>query len=259
MGLGLTTSILGHYVQDQSLSQNPKPKKEGFSSLSLSQIKMSYQRSSFPATLLPLFFLLVLTPTPSNSLSFSSYHQWRTLFSLSHALMIRVANLRSSRGDIDGYNRAKSIADKLEMGFGLGFWQSMLSFGWDYLKNYSWREINPALLYGVVSDANQIINSLLELNRLESDSERGVWISRNYKNVFGVSKSLFSKLHQVFRQSGAMREAMETMQREVVEGGLLKDCLELGSKDLKGLVQNLRDLALQFSSSAAAAAENPEL
>lgn len=48
---------------------------------------------------------------------------------------------------------------------------------------------------------------------------------------------------------GAWREVVETVQKEVVDGGLLKDCLELGSGDLKGIVQILKDLALNFYSS----------
>lgn len=47
---------------------------------------------------------------------------------------------------------------------------------------------------------------------------------------------------------GAWREVVETVQKEVVDGGLLKDCLELGSGDLKGIVQILKDLALNFYS-----------
>lgn len=43
---------------------------------------------------------------------------------------------------------------------------------------------------------------------------------------------------------------METVQKEVVEGDLLRDCLELGSNDLKGLIQVLKDMALQYSSSS---------
>ena len=47
-----------------------------------------------------------------------------------------------------------------------------------------------------------------------------------------------------------MREVVETVQKEVVEGGLLKDCLQLGSNDLKGLIMILKDFALSFSSSS---------
>lgn len=46
------------------------------------------------------------------------------------------------------------------------------------------------------------------------------------------------------------------MQKEVIEGGLLKDCLELGSNDLKAMLQIFKDLALQFYSTPN---ENQEL
>lgn len=36
------------------------------------------------------------------------------------------------------------------------------------------------------------------------------------------------------------------MQREVVDGDLLRDCLEVGSNDLKGLIQIIKDFVLQF-------------
>lgn len=41
---------------------------------------------------------------------------------------------------------------------------------------------------------------------------------------------------------------MQMLQKELVEGELLKDCLELGSDDLKGLIQIIKDIALQYSS-----------
>jgi hypothetical protein len=49
---------------------------------------------------------------------------------------------------------------------------------------------------------------------------------------------------------GPLKEVVETVQREVVEGDLLRDCLELGSNDLKGLVQIVKDLSSQFYSSS---------
>ena len=37
------------------------------------------------------------------------------------------------------------------------------------------------------------------------------------------------------------------LQKEVVEGELLRDCLELGSGDLKALIQIVKDIVLQYS------------
>lgn len=193
-------------------------------------------------------FLVISKPTPSASFS---YGQIRTLFSLAHSLMTRVGNLRASRGDESGAERARLIAAKLEHGFGLGFWGTMWSVGWDYIKNYGWRGMGSASaeLLGAVSDLNELLRSLNELTRLESVMDRKEWVSRNYQDVLRVSRSFFRRLLLVFRQSGALRELVETVQKEV-EGGLLGDCLELGSSDLKGWIQAFKDLVLQFSSTS---------
>jgi len=45
---------------------------------------------------------------------------------------------------------------------------------------------------------------------------------------------------------GAVREMVEILQTEMVDGAFLKDCLEVGADDVKGLVQILKDLALQY-------------
>lgn len=104
-------------------------------------------------------------------------------------------------------------------------------------------------LFGAVSDMNELMRGLNELTRMDIE-ERVAWVQRNYSNVLRTSKSLFGRLLKVFRQSGPLREAIETLQREVVEGDLLRDCLELGGNDFKGFMQILKDLALQSSSTA---------
>ncbi|KAL6190049.1 hypothetical protein ACLB2K_036450 [Fragaria x ananassa] len=93
------------------------------------------------------------------------------LFSLAHSLMTRVANLRASRGDHAGADRARNIAAKMS------------------------------------------------------------------------SRS-------PLRCCGALREVVKAVQREVVEGELTKDCLELGSNDFRGVLQILKDLGLQYGSAA---------
>ncbi|KAF5752784.1 hypothetical protein HS088_TW01G00702 [Tripterygium wilfordii] len=170
-----------------------------------------------------------------------------SLLSLSHSLLIRVSNLRASRGDILGSRRAKLIADKLERGLGLGFWGLAWSAGWDYLKNYAWRDWNYGDLYGVVSDLNELMGYLGDLTRTGSEVEKAAWVARNYQSVLRISKRVMNKLLKVFRQSGALREALEMIQIEIVEGGLLKDCLEIGGKDVRGVVQILKDLASQYT------------
>ncbi|KAF3449821.1 hypothetical protein FNV43_RR05900 [Rhamnella rubrinervis] len=190
-----------------------------------------------------MILLLIATPPPSQSFSYSEY---RRLFSIAHSLMSRVANLRASRGDISGSNRARAMAEKLERGLGMGFWGYMGLAGWDYLKNYAWRDVSYSELYGAVSEANELLSWMRELSRAESDAERAVWVGRNYQNVLRVSSSMLRRLLKVFRQSGTLREVVGTVQREVVDGGLLRDCLEIGCNDLKGLIQILKDLGLQY-------------
>lgn len=145
-------------------------------------------------------FLLISKPTPSASFS---YGQIRTLFSVAHSLLTRVGNLRASRGDESGAERARLIAAKLEHGVGLGFWGTMWSVGWDYMRNYAWRGMGSASaeLVGAVYDLNELLRSLNELTRLESVMDRKEWVSRNYQDVLRVSRSFFRRLLLVFRQS----------------------------------------------------------
>ncbi|XWS18562.1 hypothetical protein CRYUN_Cryun32bG0056000 [Craigia yunnanensis] len=204
---------------------------------------------SLPRATALLFVLLATTvQQPVNSLSYSQY---KTLVSLSNSLLTRVANLRSARGDAAGSNRARLIAEKLERWQGVGIWGAAWSVGWDYIWNYSWRrDLDYGEIYGVVADLNQLGRLLGELTRSNSEMERAGWIARNYGNALAVSKRLFNRLLKVFKKSVALREGIETIQREVMEGGLLRDCLEIGSNDLKGLVQIFKDLASHYSSAS---------
>lgn len=193
-----------------------------------------------------LLCLLLLTP-PHPTDAFLSYTQLRTLFSLSHSLSSRVATLRASRGDVDGARRARLIATKLDHGLGFMSWPTIWSMAWDYLRNYAWRDtLSFQDAFGIAADVNELLSSLSELTRLRSDSQRAAWVARNYKNVLRVSKSMFSRLLSAFSKSGPLRELVETLQEEM-EGEFLKDCLEVGSNDLKGLVQILKGLASQYT------------
>ncbi|XP_062095942.1 uncharacterized protein LOC133801702 [Humulus lupulus] len=197
-----------------------------------------------------LIFLIIVLLAAAPASESISYSQYRTLFSLSHTLLTRVENLRAARGDISGANRARVMAAKLERGMGLGFWRFMWSAGWDYVTNYAWRDLSYPELFAAVSDSNELLKWLGDLSRAESAGERAAWVGRNYKNVLKVSSSMLSRLLKVFRQSGKLREVVETVQREVVDGGLLRDCLELGTNDLKGLIQILKDMGLQYASNS---------
>nr|XP_043611177.1 uncharacterized protein LOC122582807 [Erigeron canadensis] len=195
-----------------------------------------------------LTLILLITPSPSSSFTIPTPSSFQTLFSLSHSLLTRVANLRADRGDILGSARARTLAHKIEKhssGFRLYglFW----SVGWDYIKNYAWRDVGFEM-FGVVSDINELMKGLTELSRLESGVDRVEWVRRNYGSLLKVSMSLFNRLLKVFTHSGPLKDAVEMVRTEIVDGGLLEDCLELGSSDLKGVIQILKDVALQYTS-----------
>ncbi|MCL7031879.1 hypothetical protein MKW94_021280 [Papaver nudicaule] len=209
---------------------------------------MSRSKNTISPRLLLVLCLILYTPLlpPTEAVSFG---QLRTLISLSNSLMNRVSNLRASRGDYAGSERAKKIADQLNGG-GLGLYKRMLSMGFDYLKNYAWRDMGSSMdMFSAISEFKEILMGLNELTRLNSDQERAAWVIRNYQKLFAVSKSILWKLLRVFRQSGPLREVVLILQEEI-EGGLLKDCLELGANDLKGLIQIVKDLAIQFSTAS---------
>ncbi|CAI9087883.1 OLC1v1022071C1 [Oldenlandia corymbosa var. corymbosa] len=212
---------------------------------------------SSPVSVFLVLLILFYIPTPSYSFDFS-LSRYRSLLSLSYSLTSRVANLRASRGEYAGAARARAVAEKIVSLQGLGFLKLTWKLGWDYLRNYAWRDLNTVSfsnLASAVSDLNELLNALNELSRVDSDSQRVAWVSQNYSRVLKVSRSLFIKLLKACRQSGPLRELVETMQKEVMEGEFLRDCLELGGNDLKGLTQILKDLASQYTASPSERAE----
>lgn len=203
--------------------------------------------AKWSAPIFVLFLYLILAASPPPSDAAVSYAQLRSLISLGHSLSTRVANLRASRGDIDGARRVRLIADKLEGGLGFRFWPTFWSLGWDYVKNYAWQDMASFRdSFSIASDFNELLSSLTELTRMRSDSERAAWVAQNYRRVLGLSNSMFNRLLSVFSKSGAVRDMVEILQREMVDGAYLKDCLEVGANDLKSLVQILKDLAFQY-------------
>ncbi|KAE8700561.1 GDSL-like Lipase/Acylhydrolase superfamily protein [Hibiscus syriacus] len=195
-----------------------------------------------------VIFFILLAATVQQTVDSISYSQYGTLVSLSQSLLTRVSNLRSARGDVDGSKRARLIAEKLERWQGVGLWGAAWSVGWDYVWNYGWgRDLDYTEIFGVASDLNQLGRMLGELTRPNSEMDRASWVAGNYRKALVISKRMFNRLLKVFKKSGVLRDITETMQREVLEGGLLSDCLEIGSNDLRGLIQILKDLASQYS------------
>ncbi|CAI0560913.1 unnamed protein product [Linum tenue] len=111
-----------------------------------------------PSPLLLFFLLLLLSPANATAAAFSFpssyYSPYKTASSLSHSLLTRVSNLRAARGDVAGANRAHLIAEKLDRGLDLGIWGFAWSIGWDYARNYAWRDLEYRELLGAVSDLN---------------------------------------------------------------------------------------------------------
>ncbi|KAL2341063.1 hypothetical protein Fmac_009003 [Flemingia macrophylla] len=172
---------------------------------------------------------------------------YSTLFSLEEKLRVSVFVLEFHMGDHKHSNSDRVIESFSMLGHhSFLSWRRRVGIGYSLLWTWSWTEFSFADVYGVVSEVNELLRVLTELARLESVAERSAWVSRNYRNVLALSKSLSTKFFKAFRQSGVMREIGETFQKEVVEGGLIRDCLELGNNDLKALIQVFKDLLLQF-------------
>ncbi|XP_060194083.1 uncharacterized protein LOC132623355 [Lycium barbarum] len=196
-----------------------------------------------------LLLFLVSNPSPCSSSFTFPYSNYHILLSLSHSLFSRVANLREARGDYHAADRARSIARILENGLDIGsFWNIMWSVAWDY----DWRDAAASF---DMSELNQLLRGLTEFSTVGSDRERVDWIYRNYHNLLKVSTSLFGRLRKVFRQSGPLEEVIETLQKEVLEGDLLKDCLELGTTDLKGLLMVFKDISSKHTSTSSTGAD----
>lgn len=168
-----------------------------------------------------------------------------TLRSLSIALQslfTRLASARVARGDHAGAERARSIANTF--GNSLQWWTGVGTMSWDYITNYFFsqsasRGIGVSQVMGHLSDLSSIVQ---ELTQLGSDSERLQWLARNYSRAFAVAKSALGNLLSIFDTDGAIRNCVLAMQREVLEGDLLRDVLRLGPTDLEAIVRMVKDV-----------------
>ncbi|KAE8699348.1 GDSL-like Lipase/Acylhydrolase superfamily protein [Hibiscus syriacus] len=154
-----------------------------------------------PPSATAIFFIILAMTVPRTVYSIS-YSQYRTLVSLSQSLLTRVSNLRSARGDVDGSNRARLIAEKLERWQGVGLWGTAWSIRRDYVWKYGWgRYLDYTEIFGVASDLNQLGKMLGELTRSYSEMERASWVAGNYKSALTISKRMFNRLVKVFKKS----------------------------------------------------------
>jgi len=92
---------------------------------------------------------------------------------------------------------------------------------------------------GHLSDLSSIVQ---ELTQLGSDNERLQWLARNYSRAFAVAKSALGNLLSIFDTDGAIRNCVLAIQREVLEGDLLRDVLRLGPTDLEAIVKMVKDV-----------------
>ncbi|KAL3739764.1 hypothetical protein ACJRO7_021094 [Eucalyptus globulus] len=181
---------------------------------------------SSAAVLLLLLLFLAAAPPPAHSLPYSQY---KTLFFFSSLFPPHLLGLVLPYSQ---YEALFSLATRVA---------SLLAARGD---------LAGAERARAIAELSELLGLVEDLARAESNAERASWIVRNYENAVWVSKSVFARLLRVFSKSGPPREMVETLRKEVVDGDFLRDCLELGSNDLKGLVQILKDLASQYYSSS---------
>lgn len=114
--------------------------------------------------------------------------------------------------------------------------------------NYAWRESfsRPTQYAQVLSHFNELLSAFDELMQSRSETEKVQWISRNYQRVLSISKSLLQKLLAIFSQSGPLRETIMAIQKEISDGELIRDCLQLGAADVKGLLQVVKDMIIRL-------------
>lgn len=193
-------------------------------------------------TAFTILFLLASPPPGAEALWALPLGQWSTLLSLSHSLMVRVANLRAERGDHAGSQRVRAVAEKLQfLGRNRGVW----SLGWDYFRNYAWRRGGGLSL--PLSEMREILSELRDLGELKSEEERIRWLSRNYTKLRSLTGSVFRRLLGSISREGPMHDTLVVLRRELVEGELARDCWEVGGKDLEGLATVARDLLFSYA------------
>lgn len=114
--------------------------------------------------------------------------------------------------------------------------------GWDFAWNYAWSGGLQLPTVETARAAAELVSALAEAYRLDSASERANWALRNHVRLRSISGSLFRSLLKSFSQPGPIRDAVLVLQREVYEGELLRDCLEVGARDLEGLIGIAREI-----------------
>ncbi|CAL4947625.1 unnamed protein product [Urochloa decumbens] len=191
-------------------------------------------RPHLPPLVLVLLLLLISPLPPRASALRVPLRQAATLVSLSHSLLSRVAATRAARGDDAAAARARRIASLLSS---RGAW----GLGWDYLRHYAFSSATGCGL-SCAAAASRLLAAAAEASRLRSATDAAQWMRRHYGDVRDAAGLLLNGLLDAFSEQGPLREVVMDVKWEVEEGALLKDCLEVGAKDLQGLLVIAKDL-----------------
>ncbi|TVU01587.1 hypothetical protein EJB05_17123, partial [Eragrostis curvula] len=209
------------------------------------------RRRRAPRAFLPLVVLVLLLVSslpPRASALRVPLRQITNLVSLSHSLLSRVAATRAARGDAAAAARVRRIASLLSY---RGAW----GLGWDYLRHYAFSSVAGCGL-PCASSAARLLAAAAEASRLRSSTDVAQWMRRHYADVRDTAAQILNGLVVAFSEQGPLREVVMDVKWEVEEGELLKDCLEVGAKDLQGLLLIAKDL---FSGASRASSRHSEL
>ncbi|XP_015693009.2 uncharacterized protein LOC102722719 [Oryza brachyantha] len=195
-------------------------------------------RSRLPAPLLLAALLLVVSSKPPRASALRvPLRQVATFLNLSNSLLTRVAAARAARGDDIAASRARRIASHLSLFSSRGAW----ALSWDYLRHYAFSSAAGCGL-SCATSAARLLAAAAEVSRLHSATDAAQWLRRNYGDVRDAGGQLLNGLLVAFSEQGPLREVVMDVKWEVEEGELLKDCLEVGAKDLEGLLVIAKDL-----------------
>ncbi|CAL5034002.1 unnamed protein product [Urochloa decumbens] len=197
---------------------------------------------------LPVLVLVLLVSLSSHPLVASvliPFHRVATLVSLSHSLLIRVAAARDARGESAAADRARRIASLLSS---RGAW----GLSWDYLCSKS----ASGSVLSCIAGKSRLLAAAMKASRLRSTSDAAEWMSCHYEDVRTTAAQLLNGLLDIFSEQGVLREVMMDVKLELEEGEFLKDCLELGTKELEVLFVVSKGL---FSGASTASSCHDEL
>uniref|UniRef100_A0ACD5W162 Uncharacterized protein n=3 Tax=Avena sativa TaxID=4498 RepID=A0ACD5W162_AVESA len=187
--------------------------------------------------LIAIVLLLLFSPPPRTYALRVPLREVASPLSLSHSLLTRVAVARADRGDAASAARARRIASHLSLLSSGGAW----ALGWDYLRHYAFSSAAGCGL-SCATAAARLLAAAAEASRLNSPVDAAQWLRRNYGDLRAAATKLLSGLLAAFSQQGPLREVVLDVKWEVEEGELLKDCLQVGAKDLEGLLIIAKDL-----------------